>query len=147
MNKLQLYIQDAVNESHFSHDEETKIGCILLNRKNERVVMSSSNRFIGSQFKEILPNLRPGKYHYIQHAEQRLIFDCARLGTSTQNAILISTHSPCGQCALALFQAGITTIYCKTMRPETELINDRLDLKATLKKLKSGIYKLKLSLR
>lgn len=131
--------------SWLSQDAETQVGCILVNREKGEVIVSGVNRFIEDT--KGLPNTRPSKYKYIQHAEMRLIYQAAKEGIKTNNCILICTHSPCVNCALALFQAGIDTIYFKEFRNETERINDRLDLKANLKKLKSGYYKLKLSLR
>jgi dCMP deaminase len=144
---LKELIYNAKLQCRYSPDAETKVGCLLISRKHKTIIKASYNDFIHCKFREVLPNARPNKYFYIQHAEQILINKCARDGVSTNHCILISSHSPCPKCALALFQAGIDTIYCQEIRKETESINDRLDLKVTLKKLKSGFYKLKLSVR
>jgi len=146
-NKLNEFMNKAILQSYLSSDAQTKVGCVLLSRKDRNIVMKAHNSFIDVRLNNKLPNTRPGKYTYIQHAEQRLLYRCARNGIKTNYGILVSTHSPCVSCALSLFQAGINTIYCDVMRPETEMINDRLDLKVTLRKLKTGVYKLKLSLR
>lgn len=145
--KLKDYDFLAQLNKWISHDIETQVGCVLISRETKQIICMSANQFIDESLKLKLPNTRPNKYFYIQHAEAKMIYDAAKNGVKTDNSIVVSTHSPCINCALALFQAGIDTIYFKEFRNETERINDRLDLKANLKKLKSGYYKLKLSLR
>lgn len=130
----------------YSGDSETQVGAKIIDRETRRYSMAANDHIFGTR-DLILPNTRPNKYRYIIHAEINAISLMNRGGLSTEDNIVIITHSPCVNCMLAMWQAGIDTIYFETYRPETDLINDRLDLKANLKKLKNGYYKLKLSLR
>jgi dCMP deaminase len=45
------------------------------------------------------------------HAEMNALLQCAKYGTSTNEAELYVTHFPCLQCTKAIIQAGIKTIY------------------------------------
>lgn len=56
------------------------------------------------------------------HAEANAIYFCAKHGISTEGASLYITLSPCATCALALIQAGITTVfYNEKYRDDTGL--------------------------
>ena len=130
-----------------SHDAETKVGALLLSRETKDIVEFSTNTFIDSSLETKLPNKRPGKYQYIQHAEARLIYQCARYAVVSDNCIVICSHSPCLNCMRILYQAGIDTIYFKEVRKDLDNVNYALDLRGKLTKLKNGYYKLKLSIR
>ena len=45
------------------------------------------------------------------HAEMKCLMFCAKHGISTNNTILITTHSACQICTKLLVQAGIQKIY------------------------------------
>jgi dCMP deaminase len=50
---------------------------------------------------------RPLKYSYIEHAERNVIYGAARQGIATLGTILVTTWTPCAECARAIIQAGI----------------------------------------
>lgn len=131
----------------FSHDIQTQVSAVLLNRKSKLAEVWESNRFIDYSLRDKLPNTRPNKYHYIQHAEARLIYRAAKEGIKTNNSIVVCSHSPCLDCVRILFQAGVDTLYFKHVRSDLDNLNYSLDIQGKLAKLKSGYYKLKLSVR
>lgn len=45
------------------------------------------------------------------HAEVNAILQCARLGTSLDNATIYVTHYPCVNCMKSILQSGINKIY------------------------------------
>lgn len=144
-NLVRIFNSLDYNAKVTSQDKETKVSCGLYSRETKAVVAMASNRFVmGCQ---ALPNTRPNKYHYIQHAEVNAIYDAARYGYSLNNSIAVVTHSPCVKCIRALWQVGIDTIYFKHWREETDIINFTLDLRGKLIRLKSGFYKLKILIR
>jgi dCMP deaminase len=59
---------------------------------------------------------RPTKYDLVVHAELNAIIQCARNGTSPVGCGLYSSFFPCVNCALAIVQAGISTVV--TYRPQ-----------------------------
>jgi dCMP deaminase len=50
---------------------------------------------------------RPLKYSYIEHAERNVIYGAARQGITTEGTILVTTWTPCAECARAIIQAGV----------------------------------------
>lgn len=145
--KINDYHDRAFIMALISHDIETQVGCVLISRETKQIIGVGSNQFIAESLKFKLPNTRPNKYFYIQHAEAKMIYEMAKYGKKSDNSILVCTHSPCIQCMRLLLQSGIDTIYFKTFRPDSDIVNYVLDIKANLRKLKSGFYKMKLSIR
>jgi dCMP deaminase len=45
------------------------------------------------------------------HAEKNALFNAAKNGTNTEGCTAYVTFPPCSQCAAALIQAGVKTIY------------------------------------
>ena len=45
------------------------------------------------------------------HSEANIIYFCAKHGIKTEGAVLYLTLSPCANCALAIVQAGIKSVY------------------------------------
>jgi dCMP deaminase len=58
----------------------------------------------------------PERLLWIEHAERNAIFAAARSGLATAGATLIATFHPCADCARAIVQAGIATLY--TLAPD-----------------------------
>jgi dCMP deaminase len=60
-----------------------------------------------------------GKYYYLKtkdevlHAEMNALMKIAKSTESSDNATLITTHSPCLHCAKAIYQAGIVNVIYK----------------------------------
>jgi len=49
----------------------------------------------------------------VLHSEMNALMKVAQSTESTKNATLFCTHAPCIDCAKAIYQAGITTVYYK----------------------------------
>ena len=50
----------------------------------------------------------------VLHAEMNCLMKVARSTMSSEGATLFITHAPCVECAKAIYQAGISTVYYKT---------------------------------
>lgn len=92
-----------------SPDSETKVGAIMLSEEG-RIIASSFNGFLRGAPDKKLPNTRPEKYEFIQHAERNMLYNCAYEGIRTKNTTIICTLSPCLECLRACFQSGVKTI-------------------------------------
>lgn len=93
-----------------SKDKSTKIGTVIVNDKN--VVAQGYNgicRRVNDDIDE--RHERPAKYSWFEHSERNAIFAAARNGISTNNLTLYTSGFPCTDCARAIIQAGITTVY------------------------------------
>ena len=58
----------------------------------------------------------------VLHSEMNALMKVAQSTESTKDAVLFCTHAPCIDCAKAIYQAGIATVYYKeTYRSEDGL--------------------------
>lgn len=110
-NKLPNYLAEALSAAWNSHDDETKVGAILIHKPTGIPLITGSNQFVRGALDHILPKTRPEKYKHIIHAEIKLLSKCLRTGTSVENCAVLVTLSPCIDCTTALWEAGIDTIY------------------------------------
>lgn len=127
--KLTSYIKRALVIAENSPDAETKVGSILVSKLTGSVISEGYNGFVRGANDAALPKIRPAKYEYVIHAEQNLIYNAARNGVRTDSCFIVQTHSPCIQCARAVYQAGIDTIYYKNYAQATDQIKVLGDLK------------------
>ena len=130
-HKVFSYIRRAEVVAESSPDAETKVGSVLVSYKTGSVISEGFNGFVRGTVDSILPKTRPEKYKYVIHAEANLIYNAARNGVSTDDCFIVQTHSPCVQCARALYQAGVTTVFFKNLYPGTSEIEKLGDLELT----------------
>jgi len=116
-DKLDKLFKIAESVALNSPDAETKVGALLVNGKSLAILSTGYNGFLRNAPDNKLPNKRPEKYEYMLHAEVNLLINCARHGITTSDCILICTLTPCVTCTRLLWQAGITTLYCKDYHP------------------------------
>ena len=70
----------AVVISQRSHDEETKVGALLINNESSAILATGYNGFVRGANDKKLPTKRPKKYEYMLHAEQNLISSVTQAG-------------------------------------------------------------------
>ena len=99
-----------------SKDPNTQIGCVIIGPNHE--IRSTGYNSFPRGIRDDVPErlVRPTKYLWIEHAERNAIFAAARSGLPTAGATLIATFHPCADCARAIVQAGIATLY--TLAPD-----------------------------
>ena len=122
-----------------SHDAETKVGSVLVNESNA-IVATSFNGFVRGADDEKLPNTRPDKYEYILHSEQNLICNCASLGISMRNCILVCTLSPCKHCMRLLYNCGITKVVAKDLYKDFNDILKMQDITVEAQQEEDGFW-------
>jgi deoxycytidylate deaminase len=105
-------MEKAWEVSKDSHDAETKVGAILINKRTGSPVAEGYNGFVRGAPDDKLPNTRPDKYPLILHAEQNLLMNIIanNMNVDTSDCFLVCTLSPCSLCMRLLFQAQIKTI-------------------------------------
>jgi len=125
-SKLQVAMMNAKNTALLSHDDETQVGSVLLHKDSMAVIATGYNGFIRKAPDYALPTTRPDKYQYVVHSEENLLMNCVKMGTSTDNCIVVCTLSPCTRCMRLLWQAGITKVVCEAKyRDFNDLLNMR----------------------
>lgn len=120
MNWHELFLQMAELVSMKSKDRSTKIGAVIVGGEHEvrSVGFNGFPRRIDDDVEE--RHTRPAKYRWTEHAERNAIYNAARIGIPTAGCAMYTTGRAvaCTDCARAIIQAGITTLYGRTERKE-----------------------------
>lgn len=127
-SKYRAAMNMAKQAAELSHDSETQVGSILIKNRTGAIIASGYNGFVRGAPDDKLPTTRPGKYPYMQHSEQNLIYNCARLGISMDDCTIVCTHSPCSSCMRALWQCGITRVVCEIKYRDFDELQSMQDL-------------------
>lgn len=109
LDKIITYMNMARSMAKLSPDKETQVGAVMLSSE-ERVIASSFNGYLRGAIDSALPNTRPDKYQYMQHAERNMLYNCAYEGIRTKGTTIVCTLSPCVDCLRACFQSGVEFI-------------------------------------
>lgn len=115
MNWTHYFVNIAEVVKLKSKDINTQIGAVIVGRDHE-IVSTGYNSFPRG-IKDLEPERqeRPEKYYWFSHAEINAITNAARIGVSTNNCTMYLTCGmPCADCAKAIINAGIRTVYCKS---------------------------------
>jgi deoxycytidylate deaminase len=119
LDKIQVLHDEAEEYAKAkSSDLETQVGAIAVyksyfnpDRIGSYFAVKETNRFVDGA--KGLPNTRPNKYEFMQHAEANLVFAAANRGLALKYAVVVCTLSPCQNCIRTMFQAGIREVYFK----------------------------------
>jgi len=114
-------LTNSIEDGHFlklaythgnatSPDPSTKNGAVLVD-PNYKIITYATNQFPRG-VAETQPRLsdRSIKYRLIVHAENGAVFNAARHGKNTRDAILYCPFFCCSECAKAIVQAGIKRV-------------------------------------
>lgn len=96
-----------------SKDQNTQIGCVIVDPESRSILTTGYNSFIRGINDYVLERQeRPLKYKYFEHAERNAIYNAARNGVRLHKShAYINAWTPCSDCMRALLQSGISTIY------------------------------------
>jgi dCMP deaminase len=106
----------AIRIAQMSHAKRNKVGCVIVKDKN---IISYGFNGMPTGFpneceeKDINGNLITKKE--VLHSELNAISKAAEQGTSTKDATLYVTLSPCIDCARLLIQSGIKKVFYKEL--------------------------------
>lgn len=104
MDWQEYYLNIAQSVALKSKDPNTKVGAIVVNKRN-RIIGSGYNGMPTGmeETKELWE--RPRKYSFVCHAEMNAI-----LNKDVEGCTLYITHYPCNVCARYIAQAGIEMV-------------------------------------
>lgn len=137
-SKYSYWMSLAEAVSQRSHDDETKVGAVLIKNDTGMVVATGHNGFARGAPDHLLPRTRPEKYEYMIHAEDNLIAHCAKSGISVDNCSLVITLSPCQKCLRLMWQAGITQVICRDLYRDHKI--DMKDIKIEQEETEEGYH-------
>jgi dCMP deaminase len=93
----------------WSKDPSRGVGAVIVSPAKQ--VISTGFNGLPRAIEDLPERLeRPAKYDLIVHAEMNAIIQCARNGVSPNGCAIYSSFFPCIHCAIAIVQAGITTV-------------------------------------
>ena len=84
-----------------SLDQETKHGCVVVAEDNTILSMGYNSPPRGCDDRDV-PQTRPEKYFWFEHAERNAIYNAAKHGISLKGATFYCTGHPCGDCFRAM---------------------------------------------
>lgn len=110
---VKSYMEIAKTVSHMSYAMRLKVGSVIVNLRNNRIVATGFNgtpRGFPNECEELIDGVMVTKDCVI-HAEQNALMSIARSTESTEDCAIFVTHSPCIQCAKLIQASGITHVY------------------------------------
>lgn len=95
-----------------SKDNSTKVGALIFT-VDYSIISTGYNGFPRGVIETEERSERPLKYKFTEHAERNAIYNASRLGIPLiGNDMCVSPLYPCTDCARAIIQSGIKTIWC-----------------------------------
>lgn len=111
---VHYFMKFAELTSTLSYAKRLQVGAIIV--KNDQIIGSGYNGMPSGWDNNCEIALEDGTLKTrpeVLHSEMNALMKVAQSTESTKNAILFCTHAPCIDCAKAIYQAGITTVYYK----------------------------------
>lgn len=105
-----FFMSQAFFISGKSKDPSTQCGCVITSRENDILVTGWNDLPRGVRHKPSR-HQRPEKYVWTEHAERNAIYNAGRTGVPLKGANLYVTRMPCPDCARAIIQSGIKSVY------------------------------------
>lgn len=106
-----IMVEDLRTEmEELSDDPDTQVGCVITNDNGVVLSVGANHSTFGITLTADMKK-RPEKYDWIEHAERNAIFRAARYGTCLLGTTMHLPGFPCVECARAIAQSGITTLY------------------------------------
>ena len=111
----QTYMNMAIVLSGFSHANRSKVGCLIVSEDNQIISQGFNGMPKGMDniCEDVIEENGETKLvtkREVLHAETNAIAKCAKWCTSTENATLYVTLSPCFDCAKMIIQTEISRV-------------------------------------
>lgn len=118
------YMKMAYAMSELSYAIRNKVGCIIVSKEGQVISQGFNGTPSGydncCEYTDENGNLVTKKE--VLHAESNAISKCAKQISTTENATLYVTLSPCFDCAKIIIQSGIKRVcYCELYRDDSGL--------------------------
>lgn len=106
------YINLAKHIKEWSEDRSTKVGAVIVNKRN-RIISVGYNGFPTGVIDKDTRHERPNKYDFTEHAERNAIYNAER--SLVDSTLYLDTFPcPCVDCARAIIQSGIKCVFGNT---------------------------------
>ena len=101
------YLRMAKIWAENSYCERRKVGALLV---KDKMIISDGFNGTPQGFENVCEDENGNTKSYVLHAEANAITKVAHTSTSSRNATLYVTTSPCIECAKLIIQSGITRV-------------------------------------
>lgn len=118
------FLSLVLTVADWSKDRSRKTACIIAGPAHDVRAMGYNGFPRGVDDDVVARHERPAKYHWTEHAERNAIYNAARSGVALENCTAYMHWYPCADCARALVQAGISTIWCVEPEWDDETYKD-----------------------
>jgi dCMP deaminase len=109
---IKYYIDQARARALHSNDPRTKTGACIVRPGSITPLVWACNGFPHRVNDQVPVRWEvPQKYGYVEHAERNVIYSAARFGLRTDGCAMFVTDPPCDDCARAIIQSGIKSLY------------------------------------
>lgn len=106
--------------TNHSKDRSTKVGALILGKEKEPLSWGYNGFPRGVNDNKEDRHQRPVKYMWSEHAERNAIYNAARAGIRLRGAhIYVTSLPPCTDCARAIIQSGISTVFLEAKAFDT----------------------------
>ena len=116
--RLSTHLKVAKLFAAESHAKRLKVGAVLI--KNDRVISTGYNGMPAGMDNDcevkssVDPNAPLATRPEVTHAEMNVIGEAAAMGRATEGCIMVTTHSPCFECAKLIKSSRISAVYYET---------------------------------
>lgn len=117
------FLKLAEDISKKSKDPSTKVGCVIYDELEEKIVSIGFNDFIKNCDRTYMTFEKPMKYRLIIHAEMNALLSNKQ---NLQNCIMYVTHLPCDNCLKHIASKGIKKIVCKYTDTNGKMFNEEM---------------------
>ncbi len=121
----------AIHISTWSKDTSTKVGCIVVGPDKE-IRSQGYNGFPRGVDETKKRQIRPTKYLFYEHAERNAVYNACLFGASLKGCTLYVTTPPCADCARAIIQSGIKTVYFMQRPDDDNKVDTKNNWRETL---------------
>jgi dCMP deaminase len=111
MRLIMAHLDAARTYAKLSYSKRIQVGCLIV---RETQVISIGINGMPSRWSNCCEDEDGHSLPEVLHAEANAIAKLARWSGNGDGAIMISTHSPCMECAKLIHQAGIVAVYYGT---------------------------------
>ncbi len=116
----QLFMDIAFRVAQMSHDEDTKVGAVIVKDGN---ILSMGYNGMPSGMSNDCKHANGATHKEVIHAEANAICKLAKSTGSSEDATLYCTLSPCIECAKLILQSGISrVVFADKYKDETGIL-------------------------
>ena len=130
--------------SNWSEDPHFKVGAVIVGSSNE-IISTGYNGFprgVDASPASRFNRENGEKFFWVEHAERNAIYNSSRSGVKLADCSIYINRFPCADCARAIIQTGIKSIYC----PAKPKVDGSLDHSFDVAEIMIGETRLKLNI-